>query len=309
MSNNKLWVEKYRPKTVDQYVFQDANLRANVDQWIKEKTIPHLLLSGVQGSGKTTLAFILINAMGLDQSDILIINASDENNVDTMREKIKGFVTSWAMGPFKVVLLEEADAMSHPAQGILRRLMEEFSDTSRFILTCNYDNKIIPAIKSRCQQFHFKSPNKDDILAYLVGILDDENVSFKLPLLHKYIAYAYPDIRKIVNAMQQNCIDGKLTAPQSDAEAGDYKFQLLDLIENDKWQDARKLLCGNVANDEWEGVYRFLYENLDRAPRFAPKDAWEQGIVIIADHLYKDGLVSDREINAAAMLIELGKVP
>ena len=151
----KLWVEKYRPKTIDQYVFQDETLKAAVTKWLAEGNIPHLLLSGVQGAGKTSLSQILINEINIDETDVLMINASDENSVDTIREKIKGFISTWPMGDFKVVRLEEADYISLPAQGVLRSMIEDYSEVARFILTCNYENKIKPAIKSRCQHFRF----------------------------------------------------------------------------------------------------------------------------------------------------------
>ena len=186
--------------------------------------------------------------------------------------------------------------------------MEEYADFARFILTCNYENKVIPPIKSRCQHFHFKAADKNDIAEYLINILAQEEVRFDLNLLDKYIAYGYPDIRKIVNMLQQNAVDGKLQIPKFEGTASDYKFKLIDLLERDKWLDARKLVCGNVTSDEWEDVYRFLYENVARAPKFQQKDKWEEAIITIAEHLYKHSIVADPEINAAAMFIRLGQL-
>lgn len=304
-SKHKLWVEKYRPQTVDEYIFHDSAQRTAVMKMIADKSIPHLLLSGVQGSGKTTLAQILISEMDVDETDVITINASDENSVDTIRDKIKSFITTFAMGEFKIVHLEEADYITPNGQGVMRRMMEEYSDTARFILTCNYENKIIPAVKSRCQQFRFKASDKVDIAEYVAGILMSEKVKFDLDTLDKYIAIGYPDVRKIVNLLQQYTSDGVLNLPISDKEAGDYKFKLLDFIERDKWLDARLLCCDNVVAEEWEDVYRFLYENLNKAPKFQDQDKWESGIVIIADYLYKHGIVADPEINAAAMFIKI----
>ena len=304
-SNHKLWVEKYRPQTVNEYIFHDNAQRTAVMKMIADKSIPHLLLSGVQGSGKTTLAQILINEMDVDETDVITINASDENSVDTIRDKIKSFITTFAMGEFKIVHLEEADYITPNGQGVMRRMMEEYSDTARFILTCNYENKIIPAVKSRCQQFRFKAGDKVDIAEYAADILISEKIKFDLDTLDKYISIGYPDVRKIVNLLQQYTSDGVLSLPLSDKEAGDYKFKLLDFIERDKWLDARLLCCENVVAEEWEEVYRFLYENLSKAPKFQDKDKWEGGIVVIADHLYKHGIVADPEINAAAMFIRL----
>jgi len=304
----KLWVEKYRPSNLEDYIFQSANQKVSFEKMLDEKSIPNLLLSGVQGSGKTTMALILLQQLDLDETDILIINASDENSVDTMRDKLKSFISTFAIGPFKVVLLEEADYITHNGQAILRRMMEEFSDSARFILTCNYEHKIIPQVSSRCQHYRFKSFDKDDIAERVVEILATEHIKFNLELIDKYVAAGYPDVRKIIQLLQQNSVDGVLLEPTSTDEAGDYKFQLLDLIERDLWFDIRKLLCGAVSAEEWEDVYRFLYENLEKGAKFSNQEKWEAGIVIIADHLYKHGVVADPEINACAMFIRLATI-
>lgn len=307
-NKHKLWVEKYRPQTLNDYIFHDTGQEATIRRFIDEGTIPHLLLSGVQGSGKTTLAQVLINELNLEPTDVLTLNASDENSVDVMRDKIKSFVTTFAMGHFKVVHLEEADYISGPGQGILRRIMEEYADVARFILTCNYEHKIIPAIKSRCQQLRFKAADRDEVTEFVAEILIKEKVKFDLGLIDKYVAVGYPDIRKIINLLQLNSVDGTLMAVSSERETGDYKFQLLDLIERDQWFDARMLTCSSVATEEWEDVFRFLYENLNRAPKFSDQEKWEAGIVVIADHLYKHSLVADPEINAAAMFIRMSQL-
>lgn len=303
-----LWTEKYRPARLEDYIFHDESQKKAFTRMVAEKQIPNLLLTGSAGTGKTTIAKIIVDELGLDATDSMIINASDENSVDTIRDKIKAFVSSFAMGDFKVVHLEEADYITAQGQGILRRMMEEFSDTARFILTCNYENKIIPPIKSRCQHFRFKAANRDDVTEYVANILINEKVKFSIDQLDKYISIGYPDIRKIVNLVQQNTHEKRLNGPNIESESGDYKFQLIDLIERDKWIDARKLICDNVVGEQYEEVYRFLYENLHRAPKFTDRDKWEAGIVTIADHLYKDSIVSDREINTAAMLIKLGQI-
>lgn len=303
-----LWVEKYRPQYVDDYIFQDKSQRRLILQMVADMQIPHLLLSGIQGAGKTTLARVLINELDIENTDILIINASDETGVDHMRDKIKSFVSTFAMGSFKIVNLEEADYLSPNAQAILRQIMEQYSDSTRFILTCNYDNKIIPAIKSRCQHFHFKAFDKEEIVDRVESILAKEHISFERVDVDNYVAIGYPDIRKIINLVQQNSFSGKLIAPSQAEEAGDYKFKLLDLLSTDNWLEIRKLLCANVAAEEWEGVYRFLYENLNKSTKFSEKPKWEKGIVIIADHLFKHGIVADPELNAAAMFIRLAQI-
>jgi DNA polymerase III delta prime subunit len=310
MNNPKhsLWCEKYRPTTLEEYVFHDDSHEKAFHQMVENKTIPHLLLSGVQGSGKTTIAQILINEIDFENTDILVINASDENSVDNMRDKIKSFITTFAMGDFKVVLLEEADYLSLNAQAVLRKYMEDPVLPARFILTCNYDNKLMPAIKSRTQHYRFKAADKNEIAEFGAKIMLQEGIEFDLDTLDKYVAVGYPDIRKIINLLQQNSISGKLVNYASEAEAGDYKFKLLDLISEDKWNDARLLTCSNVSSEEWEDVYRFLYENLDKSKKFSAKDKWEPGIVVIAEHLYKNSIVADPEINAAAMYIRLSQI-
>ncbi len=305
---HRLWVEKFRPTSIDDYIFHNPQQRASFVRMINDKTVPHLLLAGVQGSGKTTIAQILIGAMGLDDSDVLVINASLNNSVDDMRDQIYSFVVSFALGPFKIVCLEEADFITPNGQAVMRKLMEDYSEHARFILTCNYDHKIIPAIKSRCQEFKFKAVDKNDIAEYCINILAAEHIQFSLTTLDKYIAFGYPDIRKIVNSLQQNAIDGSLQEPHTEGTIGDWKFDLLDLIERDKWVDARKLVCGNVDGEEWVEVYRFLYRNLKSSPKFADHNKWEEGIVTISKHLRDHGLVDEPEINAAAMFISLGQL-
>lgn len=309
MSRDFLWTEKFRPKTLEEYVFHDAQQRAAFTKMIKEKTIPHLLLSGVQGSGKTTIAQILTHNMDIDDTDVLVINASDERGIDTFRDQVKNFAGSMSMGAFKIVHLEEADMLTPQAQAALKRFMEEVHETVRFILTCNHENKIIPPIKSRCQHFHFRAGDKNDIAEYLIRILSAEKIKFDLDLLDKYVAQGYPDIRKIVNNLQQNSIGGVLMTPESAGAVGDYKFKLLDLLEANEWSEARSLLCNSVPNNEWEDVYKFLYDNISRVPQFAnSKDKWEEAILVIAEYLYKNSFVSDQEINMAACMIRIGQL-
>jgi DNA polymerase III delta prime subunit len=310
MTTHKLWVEKYRPTNLKKYIFQNQKHKESIKEMLQNKSIPHLLFSGVQGCGKTTLAKILISELNIDSCDVLTINASDVTGVDNIRDNITEFVSSYAMSAFKIVNLEEADYLSLNAQGCLRHVMETFSDNARFILTCNLDHKIIPAIKSRCQQFIFKAPDKDQILNSVIRMLLAEKIEFDGDDVMQYVNIAYPDIRKIIQLLQQNSIDGVLK-PSSNVDSGSagYEVQLLDLISKDDWVSARELICSSIAEaNEFEQIYEFLYRNLDKSKKFSNYDLWEKGIVIISDHLYKHHVFSTPEICMASLLINLSLV-
>lgn len=305
----RLWVEKYRPRVLSDVIFQDEGLRSKFRTLIKSGQVPHLLFSGVQGSGKTTLSRVLINELNIDPSDILTVNASDENSIDAMRDKIKSFAYSMPMGKFKVVQLEEFDYLTHNAQSVLRAIMEDTSDVTRFIATCNYENKIMPAIKSRFQQFNFKAPNQESILELMVTILATEEIEFDLELLDQYVSATYPDIRKTINMLQQYSHDGKLQSIKGTSDQStDWKFKLLDLLKSNDFRGMRKLVCTNASRDEYDDVFRFMYENLCKCSKFSTIDKEEQGIVIIADHLYRHSFSGDGEINLASMFISLGQI-
>jgi replication factor C small subunit len=302
----ELWVEKYRPKTVDGYVFRDDHQRRQIATWIKDKSIPHLLLSGAAGIGKTTLAKVLINELGIEDYDVLEINASRTNSVEDVRDKITNFVQMIPFGPFKVVLLDEADYLSPNAQAALRGVMEEYSQTSRFILTCNYPNRIIPALHSRCQGFHVERTDQTEFTARVATILVEENVDFDLDTLDMYVKVAYPDLRKCINLVQQNVNEGKLAAPnKGDAGEADWKFDMVELFNAGKITEARKLLCGKIRAEEMEEVYRWLYDNI---AIFGEDSKQDQAILIIKQGLVDHTLVADAEINLAAVLIKLARL-
>lgn len=305
----RLWVEKHRPKTLDDIIFQDDKMKQQFKAMLKNGQISHLLFSGVQGSGKTTLSRALIRELKIDPADVLTVNASDENSVDAMRDKIKGFAYSMPMGKFKIVQLEEFDYLTHNAQSVLRTIMEDTSDVTRFIATCNYENKILPAIKSRFQQFHFKAPDQISVYELLIAILEQENVEYDIELLEQYVSATYPDIRKTINLVQQNIANGKLQSLKSGADqSADWKFKLLDLLKNSDFRGMRKLVCENASRDEYDDVFRFMYDNVSKIPKFKDVSNEEQAIVIIADHLYRHSLCGDGEINLASLFISLGQI-
>ena len=302
----ELWVEKYRPKTVDGYVFRDDHQRKQISNWIKDKSIPHLLLSGSAGIGKTTLAKILISELGIEDYDVLELNASRTNSVEDVRDKITNFVQMIPFGPFKIVLLDEADYLSPNAQAALRGVMEEYHATSRFILTCNYPNRIIPAIHSRCQGFHVERTDLTEFTARVATILVEEAVEFDLDTLDSYVKATYPDLRKCINLVQQNVSEGKLYAPvKGDQGESDWKFDMVELFKDGKINEARKMLCGKLRAEEMEEVFVWLYNNLDI---FGSEDNQDKAILIIKQGLVDHTLIVDPEINLSATLVKLSKI-
>ena len=303
----QLWVEQYRPKDVDGYVFRDEAQREQVKQWIKEGSIPHLLFSGAAGIGKTTLAKLLINSLGIDDYDVLEINASRTNSVDDVRLKITNFVQTMPFGAFKIVLLDEADYLSPNAQAALRGVMEEYSQTARFILTCNYPHKIIPAIHSRCQGFHIEKVDHTEFTARAATVLVNEGADFDLDVLDTYVKSTYPDLRKCLNLLQMNTVDGKLKTPsETGGGTADYKLAMVDLFKSGKIREARTLLSAQARPEEMEELFRWMYDNLEMWGKTPEQQ--DEAILVIRKGLVNHVSCADAEINLSATLVELSQI-
>jgi len=306
MTIKKLWFEAYRPKSLEGYVFQTQQQENQIYRIIKDRDLPHLLLSGIQGSGKTTLAEILLNELGVNEGDVLRINASDKTGVDFIRDPILSFAGTYPHGAFKVVKLEECDYLSQAAQGMLRAVLEENASTCRFICTCNYEHKIIPALKSRMQQLHFKAPARDDVLIRMFEILTAEATVFDAAIVDKYVDQAYPDIRKIINNLQLNTINGELKLPTLSTDGDDYQFKLLDLIVTGNLREIRKLVTLQCTAEQITEVFEFLYRNFQKHPKYtSDSEAYEQALCILAEGMYKHSFVAIPHLNFEATMIKL----
>lgn len=297
MLNNTLWVEKYRPTTLDQYIGSDV-LKNTFNEYLKSNDIPHLLLHGSAGGGKTTLAKIVANTIA--DGNYLYINASDENSVDTVRDKIKQFASTIGFGGLKIIILDEADFTTPNFQAALRNVMETFSKNTRFILTCNYKDKIIEPIHSRCQTFFISPPSKKDVALMTKNILDSEEITYDTKALASVVNAAFPDVRKIINTLQQNCVGKTLNVIDEELLNNDLNISIINLlldskIKNnvDKFNQIRQLIADNLVRD-FNPLYRFIYDSIDKFP----KEVRFLILATIADAQYKDAFVVDHEINA-----------
>jgi replication factor C small subunit len=303
----QLWVEQYRPKDIEGYVFRDEAQRDQVKQWIKAGSIPHLLFSGAAGIGKTTLAKILINALNIDAYDVLEINASRTNSVDDIRDSVVNFVSTMPFGQFKIVLLDEADYLSPNAQAALRGVMEEYSQTARFIMTCNYPHKIIPALHSRCQGFHIEKVDHTEFTARAATVLVTEGVEFDIDTLDSYVKATYPDLRKCLNLLQMNTVDFKLKRPsETSTGTADYKLAMVDLFKAGKIREARTLLAAQARPEEMDEIFRWMYDNLDMWSK--TPEGQDEAILVIRKGLVNHVSCADAEINLSATLVELSQI-
>lgn len=301
---NSLWCEKYIPQHLNEYVFGDNRQKQQFEKWVADQDIPHLLFVGGPGCGKTSAALMLMEELHINPYDVLFINASRENSVDNMRNRITSFASTLPYGKMKVIILDESDWLSIPAQAILRGIMCEYSASSRFILTCNYGNKIIPAIHSRCQKIQINKLDVVDFTTKMAEILLKENIEFDLDTLDDYVKGTWPDLRKCINNCQLNSINGKLLKQTAEAaNSKDYKIEAVTLFKEGKIKEARQLICSQIQPDEVESFFRFCYDNLDLWG--TTDNQMDAAILIIKKAMVQISLCADAEILVAATLIEL----
>ena len=299
-TEHTLWVEKYRPSDLETYIGNDQ-LKSKVRHYLDSGDLPHLLLYGKAGTGKTTLAKLLVNNI---DCDYLYINASDENNVETVRSKVKNFASTMGFKDYKVIILDECDYITPNAQAALRNLMETFSKHCRFILTCNFVERIIDPIQSRCQSFQVIPPNKNDVAKHLHNIFTEEDVTYNREDLGIIVNSGYPDIRRVINGAQRQSIGGELSIDKQSIVENDYKMKLLEILKTQDKKNAfkniRQLMADSKVTD-FADLFRLLYDEVDTYGRGHVAEC----ILVIAKYELSDAQVVDKEINAMAMLIEI----
>jgi replication factor C small subunit len=293
---NTLLNEKYRPDNLDNYV-GNLNLKSTLAKQLSQNDIQNYLFYGPAGTGKTTLAKLIVNNLDCDS---LYINASDERGIETIRDKVSGFASVASIKPLKVVILDESDFLTIQAQASLRNVIETFSRTTRFILTCNFVERIIDPIQSRCQTFKIVPPTKKEVAVHITGICDKENIGYEIPSIGKLVNKYYPDIRKMLNTVQASTVDGHLQLDDSLLISSSYMDSVLDELKQDNYKNIRQIIADSGVND-FEELFRFLYDN---SSEYMPGKEGTAAI-LINEHLYKSNFRIDKEINLMSLIQNL----
>lgn len=297
MKQHTLWIEKYRSQTLEQYIGNDA-IKDRIATCIASNDIPHLIFAGSAGTGKTTLAKLIVKNI---QCDYLYLNASDENGIDTIRDKVKGFASTASFQPIKIVILDEADFLTQPAQAALRNLIEEYSAYTRFILTCNYVERLIEPLQSRCELHMLKPPTKGAVAKHIcTNVLDVEGVTYEMSDIAQIVNLFYPDVRSIIKTLQQNVKDGKLKITTIDDNWCKPLVEILKKRDKNAWYQVRQLVADSQV-DDFQTAYRYMFDNL--AEFSYGNDA--QLSVILDDFIWRAGVVPDKEINFAACIAKI----
>ena len=311
----QLWWQKHRPSTVDNFIFQSDEQERFIRKCVEEKSIPHLLLHGPKGSGKTTLAQIIINALVEPEnisSDVLKINGSKDGKIDNIRKQLINHVTRVPMGDVQLVFVDEADGLSSSAQDSLRGILEEYDADARVIFTCNYVQRLTPELRSRFTQMKFTPPDKDEIVPYCVGILDVEGIDpskkENLKAFKEIIDGYTGDLRQLVITLENSAYGDSLNVSSIEDGNMDIKLSIFDSVAEDNWIQARRIAAENFRDEELIEVYRFLYEYLEDMEKFKDPKDFKKGIIIISDYMYRHAVHPDQEINFASCLVKLSEV-
>ena len=295
-TNNSLWVERYRPNVLENYIGNE-HLKGTIAKYIEENDMNNMIFYGPSGTGKTTLAKLLVNNLNCDY---LYINSSDERGIETIRDKVSGFARTMSFKPLKVVILDEADFLTIQAQASLRNVIETFSKSTRFILTCNYVERIIDPLQSRCQVLKIVPPSKGEVAKHVFKVLSNENVQHNTDDLKTIVNQYYPDVRKMLNVCQMNSRDGELELDKSTLVASNYIDQIIELLPNKKsFKDIRQVIADSNVQD-FEALYKSLYERMDE---YTSRPA--EAIIIIEEYMYHSNFRIDKEINIMACIAKL----
>jgi len=307
----EVWYKKYRPKDLNSFVFQNPQHKQIFQQFIDQQSVPHLLLSGGAGLGKSAMARILIESLSIERNDIFYMDGSSKNSsVEFIRGPVTEFVSMCPFGSTKIVHIEECDRLSKHAQDALRVVIGDQESDTRFIMTCNHPQRLTESLISRFQHIQFNSLDSEELHVCVATILIKEDIKFDLQVLEDFVTRGYPDARKIINSVQMHSYDKELHLPTSTDATVDIGIEnmILQTFQNKQWVELRKVLSAVIQSEDWEALYVMLYNKLHEVKGFEYTNNWEEAIILISDHMYKNVTHSDKEINFTSLMIQLCKL-